>query len=721
MLTSEDLKVRGSLPVFIENEKPVKKFCQVDASPHTSISQEESLHAIFEKYGTRRISQTSPEEQAMRKQQNDEMWKYIKPHEKEAILYSCIIPFQYPQLIKYTKSLSSLYRTTLLTGPKGSMKFLSRVIRAVADYYDVPMLSVKFKVLSQTVDASSQKRKGFHERQQVKFIGKGKRQREYFDDIELGTRGVVLYVKDSKAAVNFEIGERSVGSFVDVEYLGNINEEIPEYDQRIVGRLEELTDKYGPLVVSIFDIGYFNENQIFQDFKAFLRNFKFTDNKSVIFGTMATPPPQKTQSIQQLDPSLCMIGMKEMRFVESFPLFKNSKEQQKSLSTVTKLFGNCINVTEPSSDLLRTWKVMVADDNKITRISKNRSLLSNEAQKYGVKILQYPEDEMTEQLTQEQVIKSLGHSIQYQNNKGLNPKELPKDALAYGLSLTRVKKEVDFEEFDTDNEFEKKLLGDVIRAEDIAVSFDDIGALEDVKKILNETITLPLVRPELFFSKLTQGAKGVLLFGPPGTGKTMLAKAVATESKSNFINVSMSSLGSKCSKKDENEFMALWDGIKSKDMERVIVMAATNRPFDLDDAVLRRLSRRILVDLPNEKNRETILKKILRSEDVDENINFSIISQESDGFSGSDLFSLCQIVAMRPIKEFLKNEKDKPFEQRDKNPKLRPINTQDFLDELKKISPSVSKDSTSLNELRNWNTLYGEGSSVASKRLTYFL
>ncbi|KAL7720897.1 AAA+ ATPase domain-containing protein [Entamoeba marina] len=447
--------------IIPDNELPVKKFCQIDAPPRSCVSQEESLHAIFEKYGTRRISQTSPEEQAMRKQQNDEMWKYIKPHEKEAILYSCIIPFQYPHLIKYTKSLCSLYRTTLLTGPKGSMKFLSRVIRAVADYYDVPMLSVKFKALGQTVDASSQKRKGFHERQQVKFIGKGKRQREYFDEIELGTRGIVLYVKDSKAAVNFEIGERSVGSFVDVEYLGNINEEIPEYDQRVIGRLEELTDKYGPLIVSIFDIGSLNENQIFQDFKAFLRNFKFTDNKSVIFGTMVTPPPApKTQTVQQLEPSLCMIGMKEMRFVESFPLFKNAKEQQKSLSTVTKLFGNCINVTEPSSDLLRTWKVMVADDNKITRISKNRSLLSNEAQKYGVKILQYPEDEMTEQLTQEQVIKSLGHSIQYQNNKGLNPKELPKDALAYGLSLTRVKKEVDFEELDTDNEFEKKLLGD---------------------------------------------------------------------------------------------------------------------------------------------------------------------------------------------------------------------------------------------------------------------
>ncbi|KAB2609589.1 cell division control protein 48 E-like [Pyrus ussuriensis x Pyrus communis] len=97
----------------------------------------------------------------------------------------------------------------------------------------------------------------------------------------------------------------------------------------------------------------------------------------------------------------------------------------------------------------------------------------------------------------------------------------------------------------TGNEFEKKLLADVIPPSDIGVTFDDIGALENVKDTLKELVMLPLQRPELFSKgQLTKPCKGILLFGPPGTGKTMLAKAVATEAGANFINISMSSITS---------------------------------------------------------------------------------------------------------------------------------------------------------------------------------
>ncbi|AQL06711.1 AAA-type ATPase family protein [Zea mays] len=98
----------------------------------------------------------------------------------------------------------------------------------------------------------------------------------------------------------------------------------------------------------------------------------------------------------------------------------------------------------------------------------------------------------------------------------------------------------------TENEFEKSLLADVTPPHEIGVTFEDIGALESVKDTLKELVMLPLQRPELFNrGQLMKPCKGILLFGPPGTGKTMLAKAVATEAGANFINISMSSISSK--------------------------------------------------------------------------------------------------------------------------------------------------------------------------------
>lgn len=93
-------------------------------------------------------------------------------------------------------------------------------------------------------------------------------------------------------------------------------------------------------------------------------------------------------------------------------------------------------------------------------------------------------------------------------------------------------------EVETDNEFEKRILSEVIPPHEIAIRFEDIGALGKVKETLKELVMLPLQRPELFRKgNLTKPCKGILLFGPPGTGKTMLAKAVATESGANFINI----------------------------------------------------------------------------------------------------------------------------------------------------------------------------------------
>jgi len=193
---------------------------------------------------------------------------------------------------------------------------------------------------------------------------------------------------------------------------------------------------------------------------------------------------------------------------------------------------------------------------------------------------------------------------------------------------------------------------------------------------------------------LRAGTSGLLLFGPPGSGKTMLARAVAMESGANFLNVQTSSISSMWVGENEkyvaalftlarkispvvifideidsmlkfrqqsspshshntiNEFMSSWDGMMSESGTGVIVVGATNRPYDLDDAVLRRLPRRILVDLPTKEERKEIISIMLAEENVenrDETINYCV--EKTERFSGSDLKNLCIAAALTAVRQ----------------------------------------------------------------------
>ncbi|KAF3680423.1 Katanin p60 ATPase-containing subunit [Capsicum annuum] len=327
---------------------------------------------------------------------------------------------------------------------------------------------------------------------------------------------------------------------------------------------------------------------------------------------------------------------------------------------------------------------------------------------------------------------------------------------------------------ETDNEFEKALLADVILPSDIGVTFDDIGALESVKNTLKELIMLPLQRSELFSkSKLTKPCKGILLFGPPGTGKTMLAKAVATEAGASFNNISMSSICSKWSGEVEkcikavfslaskiapsvifvdevdsmlgrrenpeeheamrrlkNEFMVNWHGLRRKDTERVLLLAATNRPFDLDEAVIRRLPRRLMINLPDAPNREKILKVILAKEDLAQDVDLESIANMTNGYSESDLKNLCVTAAYQPIRDILEKEKKEqaaasadggPPPALSSSADLRPLNMDDFRYSHQQVCPSVSSESANITELLQWNDLYGEGGSRKKQSFNYII
>ncbi|KAG0453873.1 hypothetical protein HPP92_025177 [Vanilla planifolia] len=251
------------------------------------------------------------------------------------------------------------------------------------------------------------------------------------------------------------------------------------------------------------------------------------------------------------------------------------------------------------------------------------------------------------------------------------------------------------------NQYEDVIACDVINPDHIDVEFSSIGGLENIKQALFELVILPLRRPELFaHGKLLSPQKGVLLYGPPGTGKTMLAKALAKEAEAVFINVRVSNLMSKwfgdaqklvaavftlayklqpaiifidevdsflgqrrntdheVMTNMKTEFMSLWDGFTTDQNARVMVLAATNRPNELDDAILRRFPQAFEIGIPDQSERSKILKVILKGEKVEEDIDYDCIARQCEGFTGSDIFELCKQAAYIPVRELLQSERN---------------------------------------------------------------
>lgn len=286
-----------------------------------------------------------------------------------------------------------------------------------------------------------------------------------------------------------------------------------------------------------------------------------------------------------------------------------------------------------------------------------------------------------------------------------------------------------------------EMINSVIVDRSPSVKWEDIAGLEKAKQALLEMVILPTKRSDLF-TGLRKPARGLLLFGPPGTGKTMLAKAVASESEATFFNVSASSLTSKwvgegeklvrtlfmvaisrqpsvifideidsimstrttnendSSRRLKSEFLVQFDGVTSNSSDLVIVIGATNKPQELDDAVLRRLVKRIYIPLPDPQARRLLLKHKLKGQ------AFSLpggdlerLVQETEGYSGSDLQALCEEAAMMPIRELGSNILTVRADQ------VRALSYGDFQKARTVIRPSLQK--TKWADLEEWNREFG--------------
>ncbi|KAI1381317.1 AAA-domain-containing protein [Hypoxylon crocopeplum] len=310
---------------------------------------------------------------------------------------------------------------------------------------------------------------------------------------------------------------------------------------------------------------------------------------------------------------------------------------------------------------------------------------------------------------------------------------------------------------------EEALESGLVNAEDIRTTFKDVHAPKETIESVKMLTTLSLIRPEAFSYGVlaTDRIPGCLLYGPPGTGKTLLAKAVAKESGANMIEISGASINNKyvgesektvralfgLAKKKEplvifideadallgargrrdlgsrretiNQFLREWDGM---DKMKAFIMVATNRPFDLDEAVLRRLPRKLLIDLPLEADRAAILRIHLKDELLDEDtVSIDDIAKRTPLYSGSDLKNVCVAAAMAAVKEELELELEQQKQESDENNekkemKKRVLAGRHFDKALREIGASVSEDMATLTAIRKFDEKYGDGGAAARRR-----
>jgi len=293
---------------------------------------------------------------------------------------------------------------------------------------------------------------------------------------------------------------------------------------------------------------------------------------------------------------------------------------------------------------------------------------------------------------------------------------------------------------ESEDEIESAISSVIVR-EKPNVKWEDVAGMENAKRALREAIILPMSRPDLF-----KGArkpwKGILMFGPPGCGKTYLCKAVASEVDSTFFSVSAANLISKWLGESEKLVKELYEraveeapsiiffdevdalagarggGSENEAMRRVktqllqavegfgtgeellVTVGATNTPWDIDAAMRRRFERRVYITLPTKGAREKMFEIHTRGITLDSNVNFTELSNYTAGYTAADIALLCREALMHPIREL-----DAEGALKNKDIQPRDPNINDFLTSMESIKPSVSPKE--LTRYEEWKDQFG--------------
>ncbi|KAG2540841.1 hypothetical protein PVAP13_9NG584900 [Panicum virgatum] len=508
---------------------------------------------------------------------------YLSEHSKCALLSSAYLHLECKNYFKFTKDISSLSQRVLLSGPAGTEIYQEYLVKALAKYFGARLLTVDSSMLfgGQASKESESYKKG----DRVRYIGSLQSAGIILDGQsppDFGSQGEICLPFEenrlSKVGVRFDKqiqGGNDLGGNCEVDHglfcpVDSLCPDSPGWEVRSKHPFDVIVEfiseevQHGPLILFLKDTEKIcGNNDSYHGLKGKLKHFSAG---AFIIGSQIQPDNRKDKAnasslfLSKFPYSQAIL---DLALQDIDAINDKSKEASKALKHLTKLFPNKVTLQAPQDEMeLSQWNEMLNRDIEVLKGNANISKIRSFLTKIG---LECPDLEAIlvkdRILTNECIDKIIGFALSHQLKSCTIPDPsssvqftLSSESLKYGVDMLESiqsgskssSKRKSLKDIATENEFEKRLLADVIPPHEIGVTFEDIGALESVKDTLKELVMLPLQRPELFNrGQLMKPCKGILLFGPPGTGKTMLAKAVATEAGANFINISMSSISSK--------------------------------------------------------------------------------------------------------------------------------------------------------------------------------